>query len=85
MFSPNHQAPDTSLQDPLVVPLEIMVDYRYDHDGFSRLLSQSNGTLQYDKFNRLRVQNGAMSHLINTNDVSEHIRNHTVRARSLLS
>ncbi|KAF8341580.1 uncharacterized protein EI90DRAFT_2847225, partial [Cantharellus anzutake] len=79
VFAPNDQVLDPTLQDSLVVPLEVIVDYRYDHDGFSRLLSQSDGTLHYDKFNRLRVQNGALSHLHNITEVSEHIRNYTDR------
>ena len=83
VFSPNSQVPDASLQDPLVVPLEVIVDHHSDHDGFSRLLSRSNGTLQYDKFNRLRVQNGPMSHVMDASDVSDHIRNYTVRVCGL--
>ncbi|KAG9015450.1 hypothetical protein FRB94_000054 [Tulasnella sp. JGI-2019a] len=37
------------------VPLEVLVDYRCESNEYERLVPQTDATIQYDKFNRLRL------------------------------
>ncbi|KAH8105900.1 golgi-body localization protein domain-containing protein [Cristinia sonorae] len=43
------------------VPLEVLVDLRCDNSLFNRLVPQTNASLHYDKFNRLRLRNNVTS------------------------
>ncbi|KIP10738.1 hypothetical protein PHLGIDRAFT_22173 [Phlebiopsis gigantea 11061_1 CR5-6] len=56
-FSPS--ALNTSGQG--VVPLEVLIDLKCGTNFFDRLVPQTDATLQYDKFNRLRLQNNVNS------------------------
>ncbi|KAJ3853573.1 golgi-body localization protein domain-containing protein [Lentinula lateritia] len=43
------------------VPLEVLIDLRCESDAFERLVPQTDASLQYDKFNRLRLHNNVTS------------------------
>ena len=43
------------------VPPEIFVDFRCESPSFDRLIPQTDATIQYDKFNRLRLRNNVTS------------------------
>ena len=80
VFSPNNPGRTDLSRNPDYVPLEVLVDRRCEHGGFTRLLPQTDGTLQYDKFNRLRLQNRvSAASAANAPGASEHLKNQTVR------
>lgn len=78
VFAPIHQRLAT-FDRPYDVPLEILVDYRCEHDAFQRLLPQTDAKIQYDKFNRLRLRNESTMNLSeNFSDANDHMRTLTV-------
>lgn len=70
------------MRAPDDVPLEVLVDYRCEHRGFTRLVPQTDATMQYDKFNRLRLRNGlvAAASTDGAPELVHHLRNQTVSA-----
>ena len=46
-----------------VVPLEVLIDLRCGSNYFDRLVPQTDASLHYDKFNRLRLRNDVTSAL----------------------
>lgn len=64
------------------MPLEVLMDGRCESESFDRLVPQTDATLQYDKFNQLRLRNKVSS--VGVDDfgdrdaVLEHLRHHTV-------
>lgn len=64
------------------VPLEILLDIRSQTDDFERIIPQTSASLQYDKFNQLRLRNSARSKReslsLFSNDT--HLGNNMVRA-----
>ena len=75
IFSPNDPTRTDQMRAPDDVPLEVLVDLRCEHGGFTRLVPQTNATMQYDKFNRLRLRNGLVAE---APDVAEHLKSQTV-------
>lgn len=43
------------------VPLEVLIDLRCESSDFDRLVPQTDATIHYDKFNRLRLRNNVTS------------------------
>ena len=67
------------LKERLTVPLEMLVDYRCEHRGFRRLLPHAEASVQYDKFNRLRLRSeGAEGLETNPDPKYDYIRTQTV-------
>ncbi|QRV87312.1 Apt1 domain protein [Ceratobasidium sp. AG-Ba] len=61
IFSPSRTRGYTLKSTPYEVPLEVLLDLRCESNDFDRLVSQTEATLQYDKFNRLRLRNQVTS------------------------
>ena len=47
---------DASAQDLTALPLEVLLDERQTHSGFSRVMPRTDAAVQYDKFNKVRTQ-----------------------------
>lgn len=62
MFQPVHGASADHL------PLEVFLDFRCESRDFDRLVPQTNATLRYDKFNRLRLRNDMTTVAISSKD-----------------
>lgn len=63
------------------VPLEVLIDLRCENSQFDRLVPQTDASLQYDKFNRLRLRTNAASLTRSIHDANhphDHLQNHTV-------
>ena len=61
------------------VPLEILLDPRCESDNYDRLVPHTDATLQYDKFNRLRLSNNSTSISASPSDqVNGHLHNRMV-------
>ncbi|KAL0949429.1 hypothetical protein HGRIS_009489 [Hohenbuehelia grisea] len=59
------------------VPLEVLVDFRCESDAFDRLVPQTDATIRYDKFNRLRLRNNVTSvSRVDSKDSSKVADNH---------
>ena len=71
-FSPS--AINTSGQG--VVPLEVLIDLKCGTNFFDRLVPQTDATIQYDKFNRLRLQNNVNSMARRSSDSYDQTSNH---------
>jgi hypothetical protein len=56
-FSPTQ----ASLSADGCVPVEVLIDFRCDSSDFDRLVPQTEATIRYDKFNRLRLRNKVTS------------------------
>src|ERR1700709_2961578 len=67
------------------VPLEVLIDYRWESDTFDRMVPQTNATCHYDRFNRLRLRNNVTSATRSVPDNEHwrgrpaHLQNETVR------
>ncbi|KAG8682942.1 hypothetical protein FRC09_016416, partial [Ceratobasidium sp. 395] len=61
IFSPSRARGHTANSTPYEVPLEVLLDLRCESNDFDRLVPQTEATLQYDKFNRLRLHNKVTS------------------------
>lgn len=62
------------------VPLEVLIDLRCENSQFDRLVPQTDASLQYDKFNRLRLRTNAASLTRSIHDANhphDHLQNHT--------
>jgi hypothetical protein len=71
----------TAIDKPHDVPLEILVDYRCKHGGFTRLLPQADAKVHFDKFNRLRLRGESTTNLAaSSGDMSDHLRTQTVNS-----
>jgi hypothetical protein len=44
------------------VPVEVLVDFRCESNDFDRLVPQTEATIRYDRFNRLRLRGSAAMH-----------------------
>ncbi|KAG9090469.1 hypothetical protein FS749_000515 [Ceratobasidium sp. UAMH 11750] len=64
IFSPSRARDRTVNSTPYQVPLEVLLDLRCESNDFDRLVPQTEATLQYDKFNRLRLHNKVTSDTI---------------------
>lgn len=66
------------------LPLEVFIDFRCESRDFDRLVPQTNATLRYDKFNRLRLRNDVTTVAVSSGggdmDMVEHLLHETVRA-----
>lgn len=61
------------------VPLEVLVDLRYETSDFDRVVPQTDATFQYDKFNRLRLRNNVNSVVQASSDsLDSHLQHQTV-------
>lgn len=73
-----------SKEDQLLgVPLEVFVDYRCESKEYERLVPQTDATIQYDKFNRLRLHSKSSnvsvpSGLNDSGSANEHMKYQTV-------
>lgn len=70
------------------VALEVLIDFRCESDLFDRLVPQTDATLHYDKFNRLRLRNNLRSAVSRTSTNAgakneNHLSDQTVRALSI--
>ncbi|KAG9096705.1 hypothetical protein FRC06_008417 [Ceratobasidium sp. 370] len=61
IFSPSRARGRTVNSTSYQVPLEVLLDLRCESNDFDRLVPQTEATLQYDKFNRLRLRNKVTS------------------------
>ena len=62
------------------LPLEVFLDFRCECREFDRLVPQTNATLRYDKFNRLRLRNNSLRLRISENmDMIDHLLHETVK------
>ncbi|CAE6486800.1 unnamed protein product [Rhizoctonia solani] len=61
IFSPSRARDRSANSTPYEVPLEVLLDRRCESNDFDRLVPQTDATLQYDKFNRLRLRNKVTS------------------------
>ena len=65
-----------------VVPLEVLIDLKCGTNFFDRLVPQTDATLQYDKFNRLRLRNNVNSVTRRSSDsydqTSDHLESQNV-------
>ncbi|KAJ1308412.1 hypothetical protein OPQ81_004117 [Rhizoctonia solani] len=61
VFSPSRAHDRFVNTTPHEVPLEVLLDRRCESNDFDRLVPQTDATLQYDKFNRLRLRNKVTS------------------------
>jgi hypothetical protein len=65
------------------LPLEVFLDFRCESRDFDRLVPQTNATLRYDKFNRLRLRNDATTLAVYSNegemDMVDHLQHEMVR------
>ncbi|GBE79683.1 predicted protein [Sparassis crispa] len=60
------------------VPLEVLIDLRCENSAFDRLVPQTDASLQYDKFNRLRLRNNVTSVVRGHEQSSrDHLQNQT--------
>lgn len=59
-----------------VVPLEVLIDLKCGTNFFDRLVPQTDATLQYDKFNRLRLRNNVNSVTRRSTDSYDQTSNH---------
>ncbi|EKM59200.1 uncharacterized protein PHACADRAFT_169675 [Phanerochaete carnosa HHB-10118-sp] len=59
-----------------VVPLEVLIDLKCGTNFFDRLVPQTDATLQYDKFNRLRLRNNVNSVTRKSSDSDDQSVNH---------
>ncbi|EUC67503.1 Apt1 domain protein [Rhizoctonia solani AG-3 Rhs1AP] len=75
IFSPSRARDRSVNSTPYQVPLEVLLDRRCESNDFDRLVSQTDATLQYDKFNRLRLRNKVTS-TTNTSAEDSDINNH---------
>jgi hypothetical protein len=80
-FSPTQ----ASLSADGCVPVEVLIDFRCDTSDFDRLVPQTEATIRYDKFNRLRLRNSVTS----AGDGSfkhgnSHLQNQTVTLLNIL-
>lgn len=83
LFSPTKELRKNAPKTGHAVPLEILVDYRCEHEGFTRLLPHAEATIQYDKFNRLRLRSDGSEGLATNQDPKyDHLRTQTVRYHS---
>ena len=44
------------------VPVEVLVDFRCESNDFDRLVPQTEATIRYDRFNRLRLRGSTTMH-----------------------
>ena len=44
------------------VPIEVLVDFKCESNDFDRLVPQTEATIRYDRFNRLRLRGSANMH-----------------------
>ncbi|KAG8742575.1 hypothetical protein FRC10_001240 [Ceratobasidium sp. 414] len=85
IFSPSRARDRTMNSTPYQVPLEVLLDLRCESNDFDRLVPQTEATLQYDKFNRLRLRNKVTSDTVissgeqNSNDHLQMQNLHTHR------
>ncbi|CAE7226687.1 unnamed protein product, partial [Rhizoctonia solani] len=75
IFSPSRARDRSVNSTPHEVPLEVLLDRRCESNDFDRLVSQTDATLQYDKFNRLRLRNKVAS-ATDTSAEESDINNH---------
>lgn len=65
------------------LPLEVFLDFRCESRDFDRLVPQTNATLRYDKFNRLRLRNDtttvAVSSWDSNMDMIDHLLHEMVK------
>ncbi|KAH7344029.1 golgi-body localization protein domain-containing protein [Rhizoctonia solani] len=61
---------------PYEVPLEVLLDRRCESNDFDRLVPQTDATIQYDKFNRLRLRNKTSATDISAeeSDINNHLQ-----------
>lgn len=52
----------TSLTKDGCVPVEVLIDFRCESSDFDRLVPQTEATIRYDRFNRLRLRGSASMH-----------------------
>ena len=52
MFAPSK----TSSTKDECVPVEVLVDFKCESNDFDRLVPQTEATIRYDRFNRLRLR-----------------------------
>ncbi|KDQ20607.1 hypothetical protein BOTBODRAFT_124283 [Botryobasidium botryosum FD-172 SS1] len=55
------------------VPVEVLIDFRCEHRDFERLVPQTDATMSYDKFNRLRLRDNLTT--MSTSPSKEHDQN----------
>lgn len=73
---------DRSQETADFVPLEILLDVRSQTDDFERIIPQTSVSLQYDKFNQLRLRNTARSMRLSSDLSTQdtyHLRHNMVR------
>ncbi|KAF8681124.1 RNA pol II promoter Fmp27 protein domain [Rhizoctonia solani] len=77
IFSPSHDRDRSVNATPYEVPLEVLLDRRCESSDFDRLVPQTDATLQYDKFNRLRLRNkvtSATNATAEDSDINNHLQ-----------
>ena len=78
-------APASASVADTFVPLEVLIDFRCESDLFERLVPQTDATLHYDKFNRLRLRSNLASTVARSSSDSgpmneNHLSDQTVRS-----
>lgn len=82
-FHPNPKVsslkPASALGGLIQVPLETLVDVRYETKDFDRVVSRTDASLRYDKFNRLRLHDSTRPLAADTersDPAVDHLRHH---------
>lgn len=68
--------------DEFQVPIEVLIDFRCEHRDFERLVPQTDATMHYDKFNRLRLRDNLTAMSASSSKDRDHLRHQTVRSHS---
>lgn len=82
VFSPSRARDRTINITAHEVPLEVLLDLRCESNDFDRLVPQTDATLQYDKFNRLRLRNKVTSATVvsaEEADINNHLQSQNDR------
>jgi hypothetical protein len=67
------------------VPVEVLIDFRCESRDFDRLVPQTDATIHYDKFNRLRLRNDPVTNVGEVTRNNAHLHHQTVRNTYLFS
>lgn len=76
IFAPSK---DSSTKDGCV-PVEVLVDFRCESNDFDRLVPQTEATIRYDRFNRLRLRGSTNMHDMFPDLPNIHLKFQTVGA-----
>ena len=58
IFAPSN----TSSTKDRFIPVEVLVDFKCESNDFDRLVPQTEATIRYDRFNRLRLRGSTNMH-----------------------